>query len=102
TTLGADFCGPAAALAAAARSAFCFFMRSLTSRIAASRLAWRTSGFSVRFFWITSREAPTMERLFDFATVRRFFFCTSLTWSFLCCFLYVTVHASFAGLRRLW
>lgn len=46
--------------------------------MAASRLAWRTSGFSVRFFWITSSEAPTMERLLDLAAVRRFFFCTSL------------------------
>ncbi len=43
-------------------SSLVFLILSLISRKAASLAAARTSVFSVLFFWITSREAPTMER----------------------------------------
>jgi hypothetical protein len=41
-------------------------------RRAASLFAARASGFSALFFWITSREAPTIDRLKGLAEARFF------------------------------
>ena len=54
--------------------------RSLISRSAASRAAARTSVFSERFFWITSSDAPTRERL-DVFTLRFLRRAVSVVWS---------------------
>lgn len=88
----ADFC--------AALSALAFFVRSLMSRSAASRLAFRWSGFSVRFFAITSRVAPAMARLAFRAAVRLFLRATCCSWSLRCCLRYNVVQAIFAGRLR--
>ena len=61
-------------------ASFALRWRSLISRSAASRAAARTSDFSARFFWITSRDAPTIERLLVF-TERFFLRATSVVWS---------------------
>eukprot|EP00958_Prasinococcus_capsulatus_P024424 scaffold3815_cov355-Prasinococcus_capsulatus_cf.AAC.2 len=60
-------------------------VRQTTHRRAASRAAWRTSVFSVRFFWITSREAPAIPRARVAFTVLRFFLDASSVCPFLCC-----------------
>nr|ACN26480.1 unknown [Zea mays] len=83
-------------------SSLVFLMRSLISRRAASLAASRTSGFSALFFWITSKEAPTIDLEYGFLVARRLFFTASAWISFLCCFLYIAVQVSFAGFRRLW
>ena len=61
-------------------ASFALRWRSLISRSAASRAAARTSDFSARFFWITSRDAPTIARLLVF-TERFFLRATSVGWS---------------------
>ena len=65
-------------------ASFALRWRSLISRSAASRAAARTSDFSARFFWITSRDAPTIERLLVF-TERFFLRAISVVWS---CFIF--------------
>ena len=88
--------------------------------------------FGVHWSGSTSREAPVMERVCTRVVFRRFLRATCASWScaiarqhselpkrymtyqgpfllkpslgptFLCCFLYVTVHAIFAGRLRWW
>lgn len=48
-----------------------------TYRRAASLAASRTSGFSALFFWITSKEAPTIDLEYGFLVVRRLFLTAS-------------------------
>jgi hypothetical protein len=52
---------------------FFFCALALISRSAASRAAARTSGFSLRFFASTSKEAPTSDRVNALLLTRRFF-----------------------------
>jgi len=52
---------------------FFFAARALISRSAASRAAARTSGFSLRFFASTSKEAPTKDRVKALLFTLRFF-----------------------------
>ena len=89
---------PALALAL---SSLAFFARSLTSRMAASRAACRTSGFSLRFFWMTSSDTAPMFLVAGFALmVRRFRFVCREPWSFLWALRYEKVHAIFEGFFR--
>ena len=86
---------------ALALSSLAFFARSLTSRMAASRAACRTSGFSLRFFWMTSSDTEPMVLVAGFALmVRRFRFVCREPWSFLWALRYEKVHAIFEGFFR--
>ena len=53
-----------------------------TYRRAASLAASRTSGFSALFFWITSKEAPTIDLEYGFLVVRRLFLTASAWMSY--------------------
>ena len=96
--LGAAAClGFAAAVfvfTALAFSSLSFFARSLISRSAFSRAAARTSDFSLRRFWMSSRDALPMEREMVTLVDRFFRRAASVLWSFLCALRYSAVHAS--------
>jgi len=75
--------------------------RRKAHRSAFSRAAARTSDFSLRRFWMTSRDAPTIERVCETLFERRLRRAASVDASFLCALRYSAVHASLAAFSLL-